>query len=195
MGIQIFGVVLFYSPQTKMSTTEWAMWANEQGVIASVVLIMGGILGTAAQFTSWHYGVYSLALGILVLLIEYPRGKRDKGKRTLERSHQKPFTKFVKSFGVLGRNYWVRFVFYILASVPPFFFLSTVLGGASLFFTSLIYFRAAISGETWKPCLSNEKPGTENKPTEPPKQPPPRGPRAQSVENLAFDEATGQNKV
>lgn len=74
------------------------------------------------------------------------------------------------------------------AAVPPFFFLSTVLGGASLFFTSLIYFRAAISGETWKPCLPDEKADKfANKATEPPKQPPPRGPRPQSMDNLAFD--------
>ncbi|XP_029186513.1 cytochrome b-245 light chain-like [Acropora millepora] len=171
-----------------MGATEWAMWANEQGVIASVVLIIGGILGTAAQFTRWYYGAYSLGLGVLVLLIEYPRGKRDKGKKTLERWHQTPFTKFIMFFGVFGRNYWVRFVFYILAAVPPFFFLSTVLGGASLFFTSLIYFRAAISGETWKPCLPDEKADKfANKATEPPKQPPPRGPRPQSMDNLAFD--------
>jgi len=179
-----------------MGHTEWAMWANEQGVISSVVLIMGGILGTAAQFRKWYFAVYTLVLGFLVLVIEYPRGKREKGKKTVERWHQTPFTKFVKCFGVLGRNYWFRFVFYILTAVPPCFFLSTILGGASLVFTSLIYLRAAISGETWKPCLPDEKadPST-NKPSEPPKQPPPRGPRSRSIDNLACEEATEQNRV
>jgi len=171
-----------------MGHTEWAMWANEQGVITSVVLLLGGILGTAAQFKKWHFALYTLVLGLLVLLIEYPRGKREKGKKTLERWNQKPFTQFVKLFGVLGRNYWFRFVFYILAAVPSFFFLSTILGGASLVFTSLIYLRAAISGETWKPCLADDKPDiSANKQSDPPKQPPPRGPRSKSIDNLAVE--------
>ena len=74
------------------------------------------------------------------------------------------------------------------AAVPSFFFLSTILGGASLVFTSLIYLRAAISGETWKPCLVDEKPDISvNKQSDPPKQPPPRGPRSKSIENLAVE--------
>ncbi|CAH3195449.1 unnamed protein product [Porites evermanni] len=175
--------------------TEWAMWANEQGVIASVVLLMGGILGTAAQFNKWYFAAYSLGLGILVLVIEYPRGKREKGKKTVERWNQKPFTRFVQFFGVLGRNYWVRFVFYILASVPSCFFLSTILGGASLVFTSLIYLRAAIAGETWKPCLPEKKADNTKKQSEPPPQPPPRGPRSRSLDNLAVEDDTKQNQV
>lgn len=169
------------------------MWGNEQGVITSVVLLIGGILGTAAQFNKWHYALYTLILGLLVLLIEYPRGKREKGKKTLERWNQKPFTQFVMCFGVFGRNYWFRFVFYILAAVPAFFFLSTILGGASLVFTSLIYLRAAISGETWKPCLPDEKADTANKQSDPPKQPPPRGPRSRSLDNLAMEPDTDPN--
>lgn len=55
-------------------------------------------------------------------------------------------------------------------------------------FTSLIYLRAAISGETWKPCLVDEKPDISvNKQSDPPKQPPPRGPRSKSIENLAVE--------
>lgn len=80
--------------------------------------------------------------------------------------------------------------------MPSFFFLSTILGGASLFFTSVIYLRAAISGETWKPLLPDDKPDkSSNTQSEPPKQPPPRGPRSRSVDNLAYEEATGENKV
>lgn len=73
------------------------------------------------------------------------------------------------------------------AAVPSFFFLSTILGGASLVFTSLIYLRAAISGETWKPCLADEKPDISTNQSDPPKQPPPRGPRSKSIENLALE--------
>ena len=55
-------------------------------------------------------------------------------------------------------------------------------------FTSLIYFRAALSGETWKPLLPDERPdSSSNKPSEPPKQPPPRGPRSRSQDNLACE--------
>lgn len=79
------------------------------------------------------------------------------------------------------------------SAVPPCFFLSTILGGASLVFTSLIYLRAAISGETWKPCLPEEKGTQTTQQSEPPKQPPPRGPRSRSLDNLAMEPEAEEN--
>ena len=109
----------------------------------------------------------------------------------------------LNSYRFLVLVFFIIIIFFFLvkslsAAVPPFFFLSTILGGASLVFTSLIYLRAAISGETWKPCFGVERAGdsTKNRQSEPPKQPPPRGPRSRSIDNLACEEAyTDQNRV
>ncbi|KAK3729915.1 hypothetical protein QZH41_018076 [Actinostola sp. cb2023] len=54
------------------------------------------------------------ALGLLIFLIEYPRGKRKQGKKTVERMYQRCLTHFVRGLGVFGRNYYMRFVFYLL---------------------------------------------------------------------------------
>ena len=83
------------------------------------------------------------------------------------------------------------------ACVPLGFFLPTLLGAFSLFFTSFIYLRAAIAGETWKPCAktpaSTKTPAMTAK--EPPQQPPPRAPgRARSIENLGYSNES-LNKV
>uniref|UniRef100_A0AC11D5I4 Cytochrome b-245 alpha chain n=1 Tax=Ovis aries TaxID=9940 RepID=A0AC11D5I4_SHEEP len=67
-----------------MGQIEWAMWANEQALASGLILITGGIVATAGQFTQWYLGAYSIAAGVLVCLLEYPRGKRTKGS-TMER--------------------------------------------------------------------------------------------------------------
>lgn len=172
-----------------MGKIEWAMWANEQAVITSFVTLVGGILGVAGMFKGYEFGIYGIALGVLVFLFEYPRGRREKGKKTVERSGQQCLTVVLKSLGVFGRNYYIRFVLYLLASVPLGFFLPTLLGAFSLFFTSFIYLRAAIAGETWKPCAkapdATKTPTTNAK--EPPQEPPPRAPgRTRSIDNLSY---------
>ncbi|KAK2489358.1 hypothetical protein MC885_003239 [Smutsia gigantea] len=43
-----------------MGQIEWAMWANEQALASGLILITGGIVATAGQFTQWYFGVYSM---------------------------------------------------------------------------------------------------------------------------------------
>ncbi|GAB5582570.1 cytochrome b-245 light chain [Prionailurus iriomotensis] len=43
-----------------MGQIEWAMWANEQALASGLILITGGIVATAGQFTSWWFGAYSM---------------------------------------------------------------------------------------------------------------------------------------
>ncbi|XP_034528425.1 uncharacterized protein LOC100482979 isoform X2 [Ailuropoda melanoleuca] len=93
-----------------MGQIEWAMWANEQALASGLILIMGGIVATAGQFTKWYFGTYSICAGVFVCLLEYPRGKRRKGS-TMER--------------------WL--------SVPAGFLLATILGTACLAIASCIY--------------------------------------------------------
>nr|KAF6406544.1 cytochrome b-245 alpha chain [Molossus molossus] len=132
-----------------MGQIEWAMWANEQALASGLILIMGGIVATAGQFTQWYFGAYSIGAGVFVCLLEYPRGKRKKGS-TMER--------------------WL--------SVPAGFLLATILGTACLAIASGIYLLAAIRGEQWAPIESKpkERPQVGGTIKQPPSNPPPRPP-------------------
>ncbi|XP_034528424.1 cytochrome b-245 light chain isoform X1 [Ailuropoda melanoleuca] len=121
-----------------MGQIEWAMWANEQALASGLILIMGGIVATAGQFTKWYFGTYSICAGVFVCLLEYPRGKRRKGS-TMERCGQKYMTKVVKVFGPLTRNYYIRAFLHLALSVPAGFLLATILGTACLAIASCIY--------------------------------------------------------
>ncbi|XP_028392538.1 cytochrome b-245 light chain-like isoform X2 [Dendronephthya gigantea] len=156
-----------------MGKIEWAMWANEQAVASSVVLFVGGVLSWIGKFKKWEIGVYAVFAAILIILIEYPRAKRQTG-RTKERIAQKFLTPVIKSLGPFGRNYYVRFLLYLGLSIPCGFLLSTLLGGACLCISSIIYLVAAVAGEEWKPCIVTYEAKQENTLPEAPQQPPPR---------------------
>lgn len=159
-----------------MSQIEWAMWANEQAVASGAIMLTGGVLGIAGMFHNWAFGIYSLIAGLFILVFEWPRGKRAKGT-TMERQFQWPFTVVVDKFGIVGRNYFIRFVAYLLLCVPCCFILATVLGGVCLLITSIIYFLAAMKGEEWKPAGLDNDPSINKKrgkSLHPPKKPPPR---------------------
>uniref|UniRef100_A0A8C8Z6K2 Cytochrome b-245 light chain n=1 Tax=Prolemur simus TaxID=1328070 RepID=A0A8C8Z6K2_PROSS len=121
-----------------MGQIEWAMWANEQALASGLILITGGIVATAGRFTQWYFGAYSIAAGVFVCLLEYPRGKRAKGT-TMERCGQKYMTTVLKLFGPLTRNYYIRAVLHLMLSVPAGFLLATILGTACLAIASGIY--------------------------------------------------------
>ncbi|XP_063416856.1 cytochrome b-245 light chain-like [Mytilus trossulus] len=163
----------------KMGQIEWAMWANEQAIVSSSIIILGGILGVAGFFKGWEIGIYAIVAGVLVFVLEYPRGKRLKG-RTQERMFQKYFTKLLSCCGPVSRNYFVRFIMHLILCIPMCFILATIMGGISLFTTAMIYLVAAFKGEEWKPVGLEEK--TEStakldaKSFRQPKMPPPRAP-------------------
>ncbi|CAH1778606.1 unnamed protein product [Owenia fusiformis] len=161
-----------------MGQIEWAMWANEQAIASSFIVFVGGITAIAGQFSNWGFGVYAVLAGLLILLLEYPRGKRVKGN-TMERKYQIYLTKLVDKLGPVSSNYFVRFVIHLLLCVPCCFILPTVLGGMCLIITSAIYFVAALKGEQWKPVglKSNKEVAVPTVATsQPPSQPPPRAP-------------------
>ncbi|XP_045389770.1 cytochrome b-245 light chain isoform X2 [Lemur catta] len=132
-----------------MGQIEWAMWANEQALASGLILITGGIVATAGRFTQWYFGAYSIAAGVFVCLLEYPRGKRAKGT-TMER--------------------WL--------SVPAGFLLATILGTACLAIASGIYLLAAVRGEQWMPIepKPRQRPQVGATIKQPPSNPPPRPP-------------------
>lgn len=157
-----------------MGKIEWSMWANEQALVSSAICILGGILAVAGQFSNWQFGAYAIAVAVLVAVLEYPKGKRAKGK-SAERVFQFCFTIIVKQGRLLTRNYFVRFVFYLLISIACCFHLSTILGGICFMITSLIYLVAALKGEEWIP-IENETEESGPKVIPQPKNPPPRRP-------------------
>ncbi|KAJ8252564.1 hypothetical protein COCON_G00218760 [Conger conger] len=176
-----------------MGKIEWAMWANEQALAAGLILLTGGIVGVAGQFRDWEFAAYGVAAGVFVCLLEYPRGKRNKGT-SVERTGQYCLTVCVKAFGPLTSNYYVRAVLHAAICVPGGFMLPTVLGCVCLAIASIIYLTAAIRGERWMPILPRVETvqrsggGIE----EPPQNPPPRPPaevrrkRLEDLEGAAY---------
>ncbi|XP_048253338.1 cytochrome b-245 light chain-like isoform X2 [Haliotis rufescens] len=97
---------------------------------------------------------------------------------------QKPLTILVRCGGLVTRNYFIRFVFYLIISVPCCFVLPTLLGGMCYLITSAIYFVAALKGEEWKPAgLDTESQSQQPGPRvlQPPSHPPPRRPIDNSI--------------
>uniref|UniRef100_A0A7M4EH83 Cytochrome b-245 light chain n=2 Tax=Crocodylus porosus TaxID=8502 RepID=A0A7M4EH83_CROPO len=114
------------------------------------VLVAGGIVAVVGQFKGWQFAAYSIAAGVLICLLEYPRGRRKKGS-TMERWGQKYLTAVVKVFGLLTRNYYIRAILHAALAVPAGFLLATILGTACLGIASVIYLLAAVRGEEWQP--------------------------------------------
>ncbi|XP_056268854.1 cytochrome b-245 light chain [Pseudoliparis swirei] len=177
-----------------MGKIEWAMWANEQALVAGLILLTGGIVGVAGTFRGWEFAAYAIAAGVFVCLLEYPRSKRAKGT-SVERTGQYCFTICVKSFGPVTRNYYVRAFIYAAICVPGGFILATVLGCVCLGIASIIYLVAAIRGEQWEPILPRKevsrelKDGVKNPPQNPPPRPPPetRRKRVDDLEGATYD--------
>uniref|UniRef100_A0A8C3NU19 Cytochrome b-245 light chain n=1 Tax=Cyanoderma ruficeps TaxID=181631 RepID=A0A8C3NU19_9PASS len=165
-----------------MGQIEWAMWANEQALAAGLILLTGGIVAVAGQFKGWYFAAYSIAAGVLVCLLEYPRSKRKKGS-TMERCGQKYLTAVVKVFGPLTRNYYIRAVLHaaghilLPCSAPGSAFPAPFWGGVC----SLALFpipQAAVRGEEWRPIEQKprERPQVGGTIKQPPSNPPPRPP-------------------
>ncbi|XP_060583635.1 cytochrome b-245 light chain-like [Ruditapes philippinarum] len=157
-----------------MTQIEWAMWANEQALTSCSVLFVGSVVGIAGMFNRWQFGIYGLIASLLIVVLEWPRGRRRKGN-TILRRFQRPFTLLVDKLGIAGRNYFIRFIAYLLMCIPCCFTLATLLGGICLLCTGAIYFLAAIKGEEWAPAGLEKKSDIKQvNSLHPPKKAPPR---------------------
>eukprot|EP00069_Balaena_mysticetus_P011003 bmy_20975T0 len=191
-----------------MGQIEWAMWANEQALASGLILITGGIVATAGQFAQWYLGAYSMyppaahpsAAGVLICLLEYPRGKRSKGS-TMERCGQKYLTRVVKAFGPLTSNYYIRAFLHLGLSVPAGFLLATILGTACLAIASSIYLLVSSvlrgqprwrlsAGSSGPPSRPSPRPQVGGTIKQPPSNPPPRPP-AEARKKPSEEEVAG----
>ncbi|CAF4609827.1 unnamed protein product [Rotaria socialis] len=151
------------------STIEWAMWANEHVLLTGYILGTFSILTIILQFSLWPIGIYGLILAVFIIIIEYPRSGR-----IVKKSKPRPLQKYpsvlLTKLGPLTRNYFIRFVLYILLSLPCLFLISTITPAISLFIGAGAYGLAALYQEQWKPV----EPKTTDDAVPMPTRPPPR---------------------
>jgi hypothetical protein len=153
------------------STIEWAMWANEHVLITGYVLAIFSILTIALRFALWPIGIYGFVISLVIILVEYPRSGRIV-KKSKARKYQEYPADFLARFGPLTRNYFFRFIAYILFSLPCLFLIATITPAISLMIGAVIYGLAALYHEQWKPV----EPKVEENSVPMPSRPPPREP-------------------
>ena len=174
---------LIKMPDTKSTRCiQWAMWGNESSLLGASSLVAGGIIaivgGLVESFLYWlPVGIYGLLLGLLITIVEYPRGKKSKGK-SVPRDHQGGLTTIVNKIAFV-KNYYARSIIYIIVALPAGLIAPTLLGAVGMLAGAAIYMGAAAHGEKWEAIV--ETPPTSNVPAaaarvQPPSQPPPRLP-------------------
>jgi hypothetical protein len=158
-------------PDAPVSTIEWAMWANEHVLITGYVLAIFSILTIALQFALWYIAIYGLVISLIIILIEYPRSGRIV-KKSKARKFQEYPAALISKFGPFTRNYFIRFIAYILFSLPCLFLIGTIAPAISLVIGAMVYGIAALCQEQWKPV----EPKVINDSVPMPSRPPPREP-------------------
>lgn len=153
------------------TTIEWAMWANEHVLLTGYVLAMFSILTIILRFSLWQISVYGLILAVLIIVIEYPRSGRIVKKSKARPLQQYP-SALLTRMGVFTRNYFIRFVVYILLSLPCLFLISTIAPAISLIIGAGAYGLAALYQEQWKPVDVQATDDAVAMPTRPPPREP-----------------------
>ena len=186
---------------------EWAMWANMMSYWGAWILFGSAILSLfLLADTTENYltlpsqiGFYSrfVVVGVtpVILLLEYPRGKKRTGRMPETRLGQQYIAPVVRATFFLGKVYIFRFVFYLLVCAISMTLLPLMCGGMCLFCGAIVYALASFFGETWKaPDMAWGPWKTEGRQTQsrssntratisrPPVQPPPRAPQKADME-------------
>ncbi|XP_076355751.1 cytochrome b-245 light chain-like isoform X2 [Tachypleus tridentatus] len=137
-----------------MGQMEWAVWANEQTLASSYILIIGASVGLSGIFDKWGIAVFGL---IFIVLFH---GATVGWLLSCNTRLQEYIVLYVSATGPLARSYYVRFCVYMCLAMPCCFMLPTFLGGMCLFMGAFIYLMAAVNGESWKPVVE-KKPETQ----------------------------------
>ena len=147
------------------------MWANEHVLLTGYVLAIFSILTIIYQFALWQIAIYGLVLALFIIVFEYPRSGR-----IVKKSRSRPLQVYpavlVTKMGSVGRNYFIRFVAYILLAMPCLFLISTVAPALSLVVGAGAYGLAALYQEQWKPVEQKAKETAMPMPTRPPPRTP-----------------------
>ena len=126
------------------------MWANEHVLITGYCLAIFSTLTIVLQFALWQIAIYGLIISLVIILVEYPRSGRIVKKSKARPLQQYPSVLLTK-LGPLTGNYFIRFVAYILLSLPCLFLISTIAPAISLVIGAGVYGLAALYQEKWKP--------------------------------------------
>lgn len=137
---------------------EYGLWANETALCASVLLILGGLWNVICQSSRWGIGLYCLIGGIVFFIIEYPRSKRQHGRGgTPPRFCQEFIERFTERILKLQISYLLRFFSMLIFSFFGILNIETLCGAATMVYSSVLYFIAAIKHETWRPPSSSSQ--------------------------------------
>ena len=141
-------------------------------LIGAVIGIIGGVL---ENFLFWYeIGVYGLIFSILITIVEYPRGKKIKG-RSQARFAQEFVSVLVDKLPVT-KNYYYRVLIYFVVCIPACLIPPTFFGAVCIILGCVIYVIAGRNGETWIPIDMLNKSKAKNLHV-PPSRPPPRLPQ------------------
>ena len=169
-------------PLNSSNSVQWSMWANETVYYGSLTLLIGGIVGVIGgvyhpQFLFWFpIGIYGLVFGLIICIIEYPRGKKVKG-HSVHRLGQEPLSQCIDKLSFL-KSYYHRAFSYFVVCIPACLIPPTFFGAVCVLFGCIIYVSAASKHETWKPIEQprSQPQGTASTLQVPPSRPPPRLP-------------------
>jgi len=154
---------------------EWHMWANTLAVFGSSVMVLGGAVGLAGDLGQQWINIYSLAVGLLLFMMEWARGARKQG-RTMARMYQEKITPFLAKFGLLWSNLFVRGILHLGISGVLYIQLNTIIAGIVEALAGLIYIKAGFKGEVWKPLIARERRDVKGQIIKAPTAAPPRRP-------------------
>lgn len=154
---------------------EWHMWGNVLAITGSICMIIGGGIGLAGSIGTRWVEIYAVAAGLAVFTMEWARGARKRG-RTMPRTFQQYITPWLAKFGSVWSNLWIRGLLHLAIAMPCFFTLGTIIGGAVLVITGIVYVVAGFKGETWKPLIARERRETKGQVIKAPTAAPPRRP-------------------
>jgi len=148
------------------------MWANEHVLITGYCLAIFSILTIILRFPLWEIAIYGLVISLIIILIEYPRSGRIVKKSKARRFQEYPSV-LISKLGPFTRNYFIRFVVYLIFSLPCLFIISTIAPAISLVIGAVVYGLAALYQEQWIPV---EQKVVEDSVPMMPSRPPPREP-------------------
>lgn len=112
-----------------MGKVSFAAFSRYMGLGSGFSLIFGGIFG--CFYSIFPLGVYAAALGLFVMIFEYPMWG-------------------IKYLGPINELLWIRGIFYILTSGPAAIQVPSVAGAFFIFITGCTYIWASYRGEKWK---------------------------------------------